>query len=224
MIYVASEKPWNKTLVDRLNDWSFNHEFKLLDRKEDLNEEFISSSNPQYIFFPHWSHMIPKSIYEKYECVVFHMTDLPYGRGGSPLQNLIVRGHKKTKISALKVEEGLDTGPIYLKSPLSLEGTAKEIFERADLVIEEMIKEIVTHQPKPVEQKGEVVEFKRRKPEEGCMNDLKDINSIFDYIRMLDAPTYPNAFIELEHFRIEFSNAQLKEGESIEANVRIIKK
>ena len=70
------------------------------------------------------------------------MTDLPYGRGGSPLQNLIVRGHSETKISALKVEKKLDTGDIYLKKNLSLEGSAQKIFQRANTSIIDMIKEI----------------------------------------------------------------------------------
>jgi len=38
------------------------------------------------------------------------MTDLSYGRGGSPLQNLIVRGYKDTMISALWIEKELDSG------------------------------------------------------------------------------------------------------------------
>ena len=43
------------------------------------------------------------------------MTDLPYGRGGSPLQNLIINGHKETMMSALRCVQELDAGPIYLK-------------------------------------------------------------------------------------------------------------
>ena len=46
------------------------------------------------------------------------MTDLPYGRGGSPLQNLIARGFLETKISAILVEKQLDAGPVYLKMEL----------------------------------------------------------------------------------------------------------
>ena len=48
------------------------------------------------------------------------MTDLPYGRGGSPLQNLIVRGHKETKISAIKVVKELDAGPVLSSLELML--------------------------------------------------------------------------------------------------------
>ena len=43
------------------------------------------------------------------------MTDLPYGRGGSPLQNLILDNKQKTMISAFKMTERMDEGPIYIK-------------------------------------------------------------------------------------------------------------
>ena len=68
---------------------------------ENLVSELLEKINPDWIFFPHWSWIIPKSIYEKYTCVIFHMTDVPYGRGGSPLQNLIIKGHKSTLLSAI---------------------------------------------------------------------------------------------------------------------------
>lgn len=85
---------------------------------------------------------------------MFHMTDLPYGRGGSPLQNLIVRGHKEIMISALRVEKGLDAGDIYMKKPLSLEGTAEEIFIRANDIIEDMIEELILKNTPPIRRKA----------------------------------------------------------------------
>ena len=63
------------------------------------------------------------------------MGDLPFGRGGSPLQNLIVRGFKETKISAVKAVKNIDGGPIYMKRKLSLTGTAQAIYERASGII-----------------------------------------------------------------------------------------
>tara|TARA_Y100000588_G_scaffold391484_1_gene500199 strand:- start:1371 stop:1829 length:459 start_codon:yes stop_codon:yes gene_type:complete len=152
------------------------------------------------------------------------MTNLPYGRGGSPLQNLIVRGHNETKISAIRVEEGLDTGPIYLKKSLNLQGTAQEIFLRSSLVVEKMILEIIENRLKPVAQEGEIVEFKRRKPEQGNLEKLEATQQIYNYIRMLDCEGYPPAFIESENFRFEFSRASLKSKQEIIADVRIIKK
>ncbi len=57
--------------------------------------------------------LFQKIFFFNFNCVVFHMTDLPFGRGGSPLQNLISRGIYKTKISAIKVVKEIDAGPIY---------------------------------------------------------------------------------------------------------------
>lgn len=151
---------------------------------------------------------------------MFHMTDLPFGRGGSPLQNLIVRGFKETKVSAFLCDGGLDTGPIYLKKPLSLDGAAQEIFERASGVIEQMITEIITKNPPAMPQKGDIVEFKRRKPEEGHLELAKDIEQVYDFIRMLDAEGYPKAFLSLKNLKIDFSNAKF-DGDQINAQVRI---
>ena len=81
------------------------------------------------------------------------MTDLPYGRGGSPLQNLIIRNNKSTKISAIKVESGIDTGGIYLKNDLDLSGTAKDIFDKSSDIIYNMISEIIIKDLKPIQQK-----------------------------------------------------------------------
>src|SRR5690606_34251586 len=140
---VLSEKSWHKDLFNNLKHCFSSDKWLLIDPKIDFNLENLEKFNPTKIFIPHWSHIIPHESYERYECIVFHMTDLPDGRGGSPLQNLIVKGHKSTKISALRVNQGLDTGDIYLKLPLALHGTASEIFLRASTIIEKMIYEIL---------------------------------------------------------------------------------
>jgi methionyl-tRNA formyltransferase len=151
------------------------------------------------------------------------MTDLPYGRGGSPLQNLILRGHSETKISALRINDGIDTGDIYLKNSLSLAGTAREIFERSTPVIHRMIEEIIDNDISPISQKGKTTHFKRRHPEESSIENLSRLQDVYDYIRMLDCEGYPNAFLETNYLKIEFSNASLNNNE-ISANVRITKK
>jgi methionyl-tRNA formyltransferase len=190
-----------------------------------IDLEAAIANNPDYIFFIHWSWIIPEKIYNNYKCVVFHMTDLPYGRGGSPLQNLIIRGHKNTKLSALRVEDGIDTGAIYLKKELTLSGTATEIFERAGQIIKGMISEITENEIIPIQQTGQVTLFSRRKPHESLVNkDVAEIEKLYDFIRMLDAENYPKAFLETEKFKIEFDNAKIVGENEMIANVRITKK
>lgn len=216
---IASSRRWNKNLVSDLNakvDGVFLH---IADPTQ-MTAEYLSRIKPRYVFFPHWSHRIPSEILQRFECVIFHMTDLPFGRGGSPLQNLIARGIYETKISALRCVEVIDAGPIYLKRPLSLLGAAEEIYLRASKVIEEMIVEIIQSSPIPQAQVGEPTYFGRRKPEDSNLAGADSLQSAFDLIRMLDAEGYPNAFLEIGRMRLEFSRAKLR-ADDIAADVKI---
>lgn len=220
---LVSEKSWHEDLFNNLVR-TLPAKWTWLRTKEEFTPERLEALKPEKIFIPHWSHLIPAEIYSRYECIVFHMTDLPFGRGGSPLQSLIVRGLRSTKLSAIRIDEGIDTGDVYLKKDLSLEGTAQEIFIRAAVVMEAMIAEILERNIVPLPQTGEPVVFKRRKPEESNIAYLKGIEEVYDYIRMLDCEGYPPAFLEIGEFRLEFNNATLEQDKTLTANVRIIKK
>lgn len=219
---LATSRPWNEGMAKRLTEKN-DGEVVLINSPEELTLDKIRKINPRYIFFPHWSTIIPSEIYENYECVVFHMTDLPFGRGGSPLQNLIERGIYETKISALRCQAVIDGGPIYLKMPLSLHGSAEEIFLRASKVVERMIQHIIDNEPVPEEQSAGGCSFPRRKAAQGDIAKLEDLERIFDYIRMLDAEGYPHAFLETDFLRLEFSRASLKQ-DCILADVKIMMK
>ena len=216
---LVSARPWNIKMTDALAART-GCNFVLISDPAELTSEYLAIINPRYVFFPHWSHRIAPNIYEQFECVIFHMTDLPFGRGGSPLQNLIAHGIYETKISALRCVEEMDAGPIYLKNPFSLYGSAEEIFLRAATIIEGMIVEMLEKLPEPIAQKGVPTVFKRRKPEEGNLAAAQSLEQAFDLIRMLDAEGYPNAFLNVGPFKIEFNRASMKAGQVI-ADVRI---
>ena len=219
---LVTVKPWNIKAYDEVIKHYPGNWYLITDPKE-LSEVKLRALNPKYIFFPHWSHLVPSEILNIATCICFHETDLPYGRGGSPLQNLISRGHKNTVISALKMSEEIDAGPIYLKKTLSLEGIAEEIFIRASRIIAEMIKTIITENPKPNKQVGNSTFFNRRTPSESRVStQINTIEDLFDFVRMLDAKTYPKAFIENGGFKYEISRPALKTEEII-ADLRITK-
>ena len=212
-IMIATIKSWN---IDLANKMKLNSKYEILiiSSPEQFTFEVVREYAPDYIFFPHWSYIIPAEIYENYNCVVFHMTDLPYGRGGSPLQNLILRGHTETKISAIKVTKEIDAGAIYMKVKLSLVGSAQEIFVRAsNIIFSEMIPAIIEKDIVPKEQVGVPTLFKRRGPKESEMNSNLALSEMYDYIRMLDAEGYPKAFIRYGTKRLEFTKARNCEGQ-----------
>ena len=219
---VATIKNWNVKVYDEIIK-HYPGNWHLITDPNELTVDNIKSLNPKYIFFPHWSHLVPLEILDITTCICFHETDLPYGRGGSPFQNLISRGHKNTVISAIKMSEEIDAGPIYLKKTLSLEGLGEEIYIRASHITAEMIETIITENPSPKKQVGKPTVFNRRIPSESEVPiEINSLEDLFDYIRMLDVNTYPKAFIESGGFKYEISRPALKTEEII-ADIRITK-
>ena len=209
----ASCKRWHLPLFDRLKvdetaNWTYvSNDIEL--------KEALTSVNPKYIFFLHWNWIVPEKIWSAQECVCFHMTDVPYGRGGSPLQNLILTGHTQTMLTALRMVEQMDAGPVYTKKNLNLDGSAEEIYIRAGKLSAEIIQWMIAHNPQPTPQEGEIVMFRRRKPEQSNMPITGSLQNAYDFIRMLDAEGYPNAFIEHGDYHVNFRKAKLDDDRII---------
>ena len=206
---VATIRPWNINVYHQTVS-QFPGEWHLISDPAALTPAYVRRLAPRYIFFPHWSHIVQREILELSECICFHETDLPYGRGGSPIQNLIVRGHADTQITALRMVSELDAGPVYMKRPLSLAGSAHEIFTRAAGIVGEMIGDIARTNPLPTPQQGNPEVFKRRTPKQSeITSDIATPKKLYDHIRMLDAPEYPKAYLTVHGMRYTFKNARL---------------
>lgn len=65
-------------------------------------------------------------------CVNLHASLLPRWRGAAPIQRAIMAGDRETGVDFMRVEEGLDTGPVALREvvPIEPEETAGEITKR----------------------------------------------------------------------------------------------
>lgn len=218
MYVVATVKPWNIKNFKKLN----KKNFILIKDYKKLTYTRLKQINPKYIFFPHWSKKVPQKITKNFYCICFHETQLPYGRGGSPIQNLILRNVKKSKITAFKMGERFDDGPIIMRKSFNLNGSASKIFEICSREIFKMIKKIVNSKIHLKKQKGKITYFKRLQNNSQITNKDNSINKIYNKIRMLDAETYNKAFIKFGKFIYEFNNA-IKKGNNIIVSVKIKK-
>ena len=72
-------------------------------------------------------------------------------------------------------------------------------------------------------QTGAPVVFRRRTPRESRLPKNAVGAALYDLIRMLDAPTYPKAFLECGRLRLEFDHARLASPDVVEARVTIRK-
>ena len=214
---IASSKPWHRhdfdeAAIKHCGRWAY------VSTPDQLHCALTDDPKPRYLFFLHWNWIVPESICDAHECVCFHMTDVPYGRGGSPLQNLIVEGKSKTQVTALKMVKEMDAGPVYVKRSMGLEGRAEDIYLRASKICWQIIDWMIHCQPAPVPQEGSPTFFRRRKPEQSALPLTGSLEILYNHIRMLDAPTYPLAFLFYGDFKLEFSHARLTNGK-IEAQV-----
>ena len=219
-----------KILICNSKNW-FELDRKILNKcevmkitnKNDLNLKVLNKFRPDFIFFPHWNWIVDEKIFSNYLCIVFHTSPLPYGRGGSPIQNLIVRGYKEAPVCALKMEKNLDSGPIYYKENVSLSGSLFEIFERINDVLNNLILRLIDNLPVPQPQIGKIVEFKRLGIKDNQININSKIEKFYDHIRMLDDNSYPSAYLKLKNVVLHFDKIR-KIEEEFECRVKVSKR
>ena len=87
---------------------------------EKLNHEeinFISNKEIDIIIVAAYGLILPERILKipKYGCLNVHASLLPKWRGAAPIQRSIMAGDKKTGISYMLMDKGLDTGPVILQ-------------------------------------------------------------------------------------------------------------
>lgn len=209
MYIFCCHRDWAKKLFGKL---SKKYEMYLITSPKELTFKKVKQINPKFIFFPDWSWIVPSKIIDNYSCICFHESDLPKFRGGSPIQNQIINGIKKTKTTAFLMDDGLDTGDILLKKSLSLDGSINEIFDRMITNDYEMIVDIINKKYTMKKQRGKSTLFKRRKPEESELEHLNQSNLyLYNFIRMLEDP-YPNAFIKIGKKKIIFKSIKMKKN------------
>lgn len=180
-------------------------------------DEFLSQDETEkkyfkFLFFPHYSKLIPREILSQYVCIGFHTGNLPSDRGGSPIQNKILRGEYRTRVSALRLTEELDSGPIYCSRPVDLEfGDIESILRNISIQISTMILEIIQTDIIPKPQKG-IPKYHSRLMQSNSELDLSNLNikTLHDRIRMLDGLDYPTAYIIIDNFKIIMESAQLE--------------
>ncbi len=80
--------------------------------KESSIIERIKESNPDYIVVAAYGQLLPKDVLDIAPCINLHASLLPLYRGASPVQEAILNGDKVSGVTAMLMEEGLDSGPI----------------------------------------------------------------------------------------------------------------
>jgi methionyl-tRNA formyltransferase len=146
---------------------------------------------------------------------MLHPSDLPNFRGGSPIQNQIINGVKKSAVTIFKINNIIDGGPIFKKKKLFLTGGINKIFNQIEKIGTNLTIEIIRGKYKVRNQNlNNSIVFKRRSPKDSeiTLKEIKDKTGeyLLNKIQMLEDP-YPNAFIKTkDNKKLLIKVAQLK--------------
>ena len=158
--------------------------------------------------------ILPEEIIEaaRYGSLNIHASILPKWRGAAPIHRAIMSGDSETGVCIMKMDAGLDTGPVVAKelTPIKADDTTSVLSERlADLgakLLIETIKKIDELIPKP-QSNIDVSYAKKIDKKEAKIDWSLDFQIIEQQIRGLSR--YPGAWAYYNDERIKFLNVRI---------------
>ena len=130
-------------------------------RDEEFIEE-LKNLNPDVIVVVAYGQILPESILNipKYGCINVHGSLLPKYRGAAPIQWAVLNGDKKTGITTMYMDVGMDTGDMILKQEVEIgeNETTGELWDRLSKIGGELLVETlkqIENGTAPREKQGE---------------------------------------------------------------------
>ncbi len=137
----------------------------------------------------------------RFGCINVHGSLLPRGRGAAPIQAAILNGDKETGITIMKMDPGVDTGPILSQRaiPIAPDETGGSLFEKmatigAELLLETLPKYLSGEiQPRPQPEEGATYAPMLKK-EDGLLDFTRPAEELARRVRAMDP--WPGAYFE----------------------------
>ena len=192
-------------------------------------EEILKEIAPDVIVVVAYGKILPKEILNipKYGCVNGHASLLPKYRGASPIQWCIVCGETETGVTAMKMDEGMDTGDILKTSQTEIgdEETAEELFDRLSGLTAELLVNTLADL-----EKGNITTKKQDEEKASYAPIIKKEMAFLDFINMTATEihnavrgyySWPCAYFFLENKRIKVIKAAVADNTNAKAGTVI---
>jgi methionyl-tRNA formyltransferase len=183
---------------------SAQHQVELVERKEALH-----MSGGDILFLISCTELIPRHIRERYRAaLVIHASDLPLGRGWSPMIWQLLEGKNSIPVTLLEVADPVDSGCIWKKTMLHFEG--HELYDELNAALFEAELELMdfaianldTVLPTP--QQGSATYYRRRTADDSRLDVTRSLADQFDLLRVADPERYP-AFFDYKGHRYQLT-------------------
>jgi len=184
------------------------------------DEQFIDqlrALQPDLMVVVAYGQILPQALLDvpKYGCLNVHTSLLPKYRGAAPIQWAIANGEAGTGVTIMKMDAGLDTGPILSqrRTPIAAEDDSQTLHDRlarlgAELLVE-TIPDFVAGKIQPQPQPDGATYAAKIKKEDGRIDWNMPAQQILN--RMRAFTPWPGAFTTLKTSNIQHptSNTQL---------------
>jgi methionyl-tRNA formyltransferase len=189
-----------------------------LNIKDPLFLAKLSKLIPEIIVVVAYGKILPAQILKlpPYGCINVHASLLPKYRGAAPIQWAILNGEKKTGITTMLMDEGLDTGDILLQEETEIsnndntETLSKHLAEIGASVLMKTIQGLKNKSIQPSPQIGFPSYAPSFKKEDGRITWSKTAVEIFNFIRGMYP--WPCAYCYLNKERIKINKVKVLEG------------
>ena len=193
-------------LFDKKNQWIYQFFKKIKIQKEISNKFKVSSSfsinnlrKCKIIFILGYTKLINIKKINSFEyALIVHESDLPKGRGFSPVRRQIVRNKNKIKVLLIKCSKRADTGDIVENEMMQIQpfDLYDDIREKQFLATKRIIIKFLKKYPniKSKKQKGKSTFFKKLRNLDDKLSLNKSIKDQFNILRSTDYKNYPNYF------------------------------
>lgn len=155
----------------------------------------------------------------RHGCVNVHGSLLPRWRGAAPIQAAILAGDKETGVTIMKMDSGVDTGPMLSQRamPIKPDDTAGSLFERMSALGAELLMESLPGyldgliQPRPQPDEG-VTYASMLKKEDGLLDFTLSAEELARHVRAFNP--WPGAFFEWQGGMMKVHQSHAVEGKS----------
>ena len=178
--------------------------------EEDITSALVQSSSEIVITIA-FGQLVKENALKipKHGWINIHFSMLPRWRGAAPIQHSILSGEKSVGISIFKLDQGMDTGPVYLAQefPITKDETTTEVLNRLSnegsqmtLAVLEMIKML----KQPISQSVESVSYASKfLKKDGEINWERSSDSIYNLYRALGSN--PGVWSVLNEVRVRIN-------------------